>query len=502
MATSNTLLLGSSPNALVAATRLAQAGRRVTLLEPHWTLGGPLATVEFSPGFKAQPGLMTTALAPAVSAALGVRPASLALDQYTAALPDGGRLTLTPDPAASAAAIAALSVHDADAYPGFMALLTRAADVLRQVYAAPPPRTPHVPAEDMGAWLQAAATLRGYGPRAMLEVVRLLFMGVRDLVEEWFEHPAVQGALGALAIRGLRQGPFAAGSVFNLVHHLAIGDGYFRATAPGGLSGLVNALADAASVAGVDLRTGAAVAGVSIRDEAVAHVRLEAGARISAKLMLSDYDLPHTVTRLIEPGAFGPEFNRAVRHLHHTGCVARVNLALRGLPAGALAGTLVQAPSINALERAFDTYKHGQLPELPYVEALVPTLTDPSLAPDGQHVLSAWLQYVPRGLATETVAAWALNQLECLFPGVRDLVIAQHTLTPDDMARELQLTGGHLYGGEVSLAQSFFLRPLAGQARYHLPLDGLFLCGSAAHPAGYSGLSGLNAAEAAMRFEQ
>jgi phytoene dehydrogenase-like protein len=305
----------------------------------------------------------------------------------------------------------------------------------------------------------------------------------------------VQGALGALAIRGLRQGPFAAGSVFNLVHHVAIGDGYFRSTAPGGLSGLVAALAKAASAAGVDIRTGVALAGLNVREGAVAHIRLEAGARISAKTMLSDYDLPRTSAHLIGPSAFDPEFNRAVRHLHHTGCVARINLALRGLPTGATAGTLVQAPSMTALERAFDACKHGQLPDLAYVEVIAPTLTDPSLAPDGQQVLSAWFQYVPVEADQASVATWALAQLERLFPGLSDLVIAQQTLTPLDLATTLHLSGGHLYGGEVSLAQSFFLRPLGGHARYRLPIEGLYLCGSAAHPAGYSGLSGLNCAQ-------
>jgi phytoene dehydrogenase-like protein len=349
-----------------------------------------------------------------------------------------------------------------------------------------------------------AARLRGYGRREMSEVMRLLVMSARDLLDEWFESPALKGLLAGPAVRGLTQGPFAGGTAFNLLHHLAIGDGYFRATAKGGIGAITEALAAAARAHGAELRANAGAARVLLTDGAAAGVQMESGETIDATRVISDYDARQTFTRLVDPPELEPEFNRAVRNIRYNGAVARVDLALRELPSfagvseAALRGTLTIAPGLADLEKAFDAAKYGGLADRPYIEACIPTLADPTLAPAGRHVLSAWLQYAPyRGSSDpQRIAELAIERLGEFAPDLRSLVLHTQVVTPREFEQRFQLSEGHLYGGEMTLSQAFFLRPLPGLAQYRTPIEGLYLCGAATHPGGgVSGLAGKNAAE-------
>jgi phytoene dehydrogenase-like protein len=228
-------------------------------------------------------------------------------------------------------------------------------------------------------------------------------------------------------------------------------------------------------------------------------VRLADGSTIAASRIVADSDVRQLYTNLVEPPELSPEFNRAVRKVRFNGVVARINFALRGLPSftglddQALRGTLGYAPSVNALERAFDDAKYGKLSSRPFLEATLPSVADPSLAPDGQHVLSVWVQYVPfRGnIAPQAIYDLALATLEQFAPGLRDLVLHAQVLTPQDFETRYGLSEGHLYGGEIALEQAFYLRPIPGYAQYRTPIEQLYVCGSATHPGG--GISGLSA---------
>lgn len=481
MSTYDHVILGSSPNALVAAARLAKAGKRVLLLESAATFGGPVATEEFAPGFRADTGVMSVALDEEVARELAPDMEVLRRDRVTAL--GASPVTL-------------------EAMPAVPEALRQAAALLRAMYRDPAPEVPAPVGGDAAALAQVAAQLHGLGPRQMHEVLRLLFMPVRDFVEELPLGPHVRGLIAGTALRAVGAGPFASGTVYGLLHHLATDDALFRSSAAGGVQALPLALAARARAHGAELRAG--VVGtpkILIEDGAARGVRLEGGESIAAGAVISDHDVRATFTRLVSPAELEPEVNRGIRALKYRGTVARVHLALSGLPAfrgvdpAALRGTLVLEPSTVDLERAWDRTKRAQLPERPYVELTVPTVADPGLAPEGKHVLSAWVQGVPHGWTdAAAVAKGVVDRLEQHAPGLRELVLHTSVSLPRDLETRFGLTEGHLYGGEIRLDQTFFLRGLPGFARHRTPVENLYLCGSAAHPGGYSGRSGWNLA--------
>ena len=506
----DTIILGSSANALTAAAYLARAGQRVLVLEPSSQIGGAMATTQFADGFRADLGLLSGRIEPNIARELRLREHGLEVierDTITSLLPDQRSFTLPADREAAAEVIRSFAPHDAARYGQFMRLLDLASDLLGSAYAAPPPAAHRPPAADAAQLLELAGRLRGYGRREMTEVMRLLVMSARDLLDEWFENAQLKGLLASAGVRGLTQGPFAGGTTFNLLHHLAIGDAYFRASAKGGIGAICRALAAAAQAHGAELRVDAVAPRAVVADGVATGIQLVSGETIDAARVISDYDARHTFTQLVDPPELEPEFNRAVANIRYNGSVARINLALRALPSftaladDALRGTLVIAPSLAQLEQAFDGAKYGGVSGQPYIEACIPTLADRSLAPDGQHVLSIWLQYAPyrNHLDPQQLRELALARLSEFAPNLAELVLDTQVITPHDFEQRLQLSEGHLYGGDMTLSQAFFLRPIAGFAQYHTPVEQLFLCGAATHPGGgISGLAGKNAAERVM----
>jgi phytoene dehydrogenase-like protein len=502
----DTVILGSSPNALTAAAYLARAGKRVLVLEPSAQIGGATATTQFAEGFQADLGLMSGRIDPGIARDLQLHQHGLETierDTITSLLPDHRSFTLPADREAAAEVIRGFAPQDAARYGQFMQLLGLAGDFLQSAYAMTPPEAHRPSASDAKQLLALAGRLRGYGRREMTEVMRLLVMSARDLLDEWFESAELKGLLGSAGVRGLTQGPFAGGTTFTLLHHLAIGDGYFRATAKGGVGAISRALADAARTAGAELRASSGALRVAITDSVATGVQLASGEIIDAAQVISDYDALHTFTQLVAPPELEPEFNRAVRRTRYNGAVARINLALRDLPSftdladEALRGTLTVAPSLAQLERAFDAAKYGGIADQPYIEASIPSLADPTLAPAGQHVMTIWLQYAPyrNNIASERIRELALARLSEFAPNLRSLVLEEQVIAPHDFEGQFGLSEGHLYGGDMTPTQAFFLRPIPGFAQYRTPIEQLYLCGAATHPGGgVSGLAGRNVA--------
>jgi phytoene dehydrogenase-like protein len=475
------VFLGSSPNALAAAARLGRAGLRVLVLETREVAGGPVATEAFAPGFRADTGVMSASLDPEIARELGVSIDVIRRDSVTA---------LGPEP---------LTLR---ALPELPEAVSQAVELLRALHRSEPPEVPALAGADLAALHDLGARLAGFGGRAMHEVLRLLFMSARDFFEEQVGCGTAGAVLCGAAVRALSEGPFAQGTLFGFLHHAAVDDGLFRCTARGGLGALVGALSEVARAAGVEIRTG--VPGpiqVDVEDGAARGVHLGDGARIAAEIVVSDHDARTTFTRLVHPRELDPETNRAIRAVRYRGSVARVHLALRGSPelrgvdADALRGTLVLAPDVASIERAWDQAKRGAVPSRPYVEIAVPTASDPTLAPEGQHVLDAWVQYIPHGRGDrQAVLKSVLDLLAPLAPGLQDLVLHHHVSLPEDLERRFGLPEGQLYGGEIRLEQAFFLRPIPGYSHHESPIANLYLGGSAAHPGGYSGRSGWNLA--------
>jgi len=509
------VVIGGGHNGLVVAAYLAKAGKRVVLLEAADRVGGILRPSEPAPGFTA-PGLV-----PTVGRFRGSIVKDLKLDRFGfetiapqvrmhAPMPDGSAVTFWGDPGRTAQELRGRSAHDADVYVGFDQKMRAIASFLAyvQVAIAPDVKSPSIADAMMG--LRVGKAFRGLGARTGREAIRALPMAVADLVQEVFEEEPVRGPLASRGVLFTAMGAWATGTAQVFLHDSAGTDGGAAGTAVfarGGTGALADALAAAAASLGVQIRTGSEVAAIRTRGTRAVGVALADGTEIDASLVVSAAD-PKRTARLCDPVALGPTTLWRTENIRQPGASARVNFALGGLPAfhggdaERLSGRIVIGPSIDDVERAMDAVKYGHVAEEPLLEATIPSLTDPSLAPEGKHVMSVVFQAAPRHLRD---AAWAserdrvgdiaIKTLERYAPGFGELVEAREVITPEDMEREHLLTGGHIQHAEPGLDQFFAWRPMFGEARHRFLFDGLYLAGSGAHPGGgITGGPGQNAA--------
>jgi phytoene dehydrogenase-like protein len=509
-------IVGGGHNALVCAGLLARRGLKVVALERRPRLGGCAVTEEFHPGFKA-PALAHTTfpLRPRVQRELGVRIETIAPDPCVfAPLPDGRGLALYGDTAQSAAAIRSFSPRDALRYPAFAAALSKIGRLMARLLDQPPPDVDAPGARDLFALLRLGLGFRGLGRGLAQDLLRFGPMPVADFAAEWFSSEPLQALIAARGIRGSFAGPWSAGTTAHLLFQAGADGGSAAGStllARGGPGALAEALAGAARRHGAELRVGAEVAAILVADGRARGVALRSGEEIEARAIASGADPKTTFLKLVEPAQLDPQDREALRHYRQEGMASKVNLALAALPvfraagaAGAqlLRGRIHVGESVAALERAFDDAKHGGLSRAPHLELTIPTLSDPSLAPEGRHVLSACVQYTPRRLA---VGSWAtrrdelfelvLRTLEAYAPGISSLVLARQVLTPEDIEVDYGILGGHPLHGDPGLDQLFVLRPSLGFSRYRAPIAGLYLCGAGAHPGGFlTGAPGANAA--------
>jgi phytoene dehydrogenase-like protein len=507
-------IIGAGHNGLVAATYLAKAGRKVVVLEASDRVGGAAVTREFVPGFKAS-GVahILHALHPRIVSDLGLR-----LDMQpigtSVLLPDGKSIEISADAAATAASIRQVSPADAEAWPRVMARLTKLASALGSFLTRTPP-SPAIGANDFQSKLALAMfalQLRMLGKKDMLELTRILTMNVFDLANDFFESDAIKGLLSFDATLGVYLGPRSPNTVFNLLYRLSsygkhgMGGLYLPR---GGMGSVAGALEKAARAAGVEIRTNAPVDHILLEQETATGVVLRGGEEVRAPIVASSADPQTTLLKLVQPGNLDTEFMKRIRHLRMNGCVAKVHLALDGLPDAwqGRGGRMVFAPKIDYVERAFDCAKYGRVADKPALEIVIPTLADPSLAPAGKHVASILFQYAPYKLRTTTadearrqVLERTVAALDAIAPGLRARIVGSETLTPQDLESRFGLAGGQWHQGEVTLDQMFFLRPAGQYQQYKMPIPGLWLCGAGAHPGGnVSGAAGANAAREILK---
>jgi phytoene dehydrogenase-like protein len=351
----------------------------------------------------------------------------------------------------------------------------------------------------------------------MYRVLRWGPMAVADLVAEYFETELLRAVLAARGIFGTFLGPWSAGSALQLLIRAAgdphpAGSSFFAA---GGMGAITQAMASSAKASGVEIRTSAEVIEIRVKDGAATGVLLGTGEEISAKAVISNADPKRTLLKLTDPTHLSPDFVQKLQHYRGNGTVAKVNLALSGLPtftalknadASALKGRIHIGPEIDYLEHAFDESKYGNFSRQPYLEATIPSLTDPTLAPDGKHVMSIYMQFAPyklKGDWEEQRKALGQTVVETLAqyaPNLPEMILTHQIITPLDLEEVYGLTGGQIFHGDLALDQFFTMRPLLDWARYKTPIDNLYLCGSSTHPgAGLTGGSGANAAREILK---
>ena len=518
--TIDAIVIGAGHNGLVAAAYLGKAGRRVLVLERSDEVGGILRPSTPAPGFVA-PGLVHTVgrLRPSIVKDLkldrfGYRTIAPAARMH-APTTDGSAITFWADAARTAEELRPRGERDAQAYLDFDRKVRAVASFLAYVAVATPPDPKSPSLADAVMGLKLGKAFRDLGGKTGREAIRALPMAVADLVQEVFASEAIRGPLATRGVLYTAMGAWATGTAQVFLNDAAGTDGGAPGTAVfaiGGTGALAAALEQAARSLGAKIRTGAEVVAIRSRGTRAIGVTLQDGTELNAPLIVSAAD-PKRTAALCDPVTLGPTMVWRAGNIRQPGATARVNFALSGLPAfrggdpERLAGRIVIGPSIDDVERAMDAVKYGHVSEEPVIEATIPSLTDPSLAPEGKHLMSVVFQAAPYTLrdadwSTERdrVGDIAVKTLERFAPGFGELVEAREVITPVDMERTYALSGGHLQHAEPALDQFFAWRPLLGEARYRFLLDGLYLAGSGAHPGGgITGGPGANAARQILK---
>jgi phytoene dehydrogenase-like protein len=498
------LIVGAGHNGLVTAAYLAKAGKPVLVLERQDVAGGQLAA---RPAFG--PGSDATALHPGGSlrpdivrdlklAGHGLLEDGAAEPVYWSALPEGGalRLTASANDTATLDSIRALSARDAARWPDFVAFMNSAAGFLDAAYRTPMPRLPRIEWKSEGLPLAALALkLRGLGGKDMFRVVRSLSMSAVEFTEEWFESEPLKAAIGALSIHGVTLGSMSAGTGYTLIHHWLNRGGLAHRGTGGGTQRITPALTAALRASGGQLRTSAGVAQILVDRQRVTGVRLVSGEEINARVVISAADPRHTLLGLVGAAELPPEFVWHTQSIKMRGSVAKVNVLTDGQH-GLPEGTLVIAPTLKYLERAYDAAKYGEISQHPYLEVTT-----------AGKAVSIHFQFAPYRLrhgdwSTEraTVERLAIDTLAARYPGFGGSVLDVSSITPLDLEQDWGLTEGDLNHGQLILDQLFFMRPMPGWSNHRTPVDGLFLCGSGVHGGGgISGASGRNAARQVLR---
>jgi phytoene dehydrogenase-like protein len=512
------IIIGGGHNGLVTAGYLARAGKQVLVLERRPMVGGAAVTEEIFPGFKFSVfSYVVSLLRPEIIRDLELPRHGLQilpLESTVTPLDNGDYLGSWADPDETRRELSRHSPRDAEAAVVFGRLMQHMAMAVRPILGMIPPDPASLAPSDLKGLLQLGKHFRQLGAEQVHALYKLMTMSSADYLDEWFEFDPLKATKSASGIIGTFLGPRSPGSAYVLLHHyMGDIDGAFRAWGfqKGGTGAISDTIARSAQSFGATIRTNAGVERVLVKHGKVTGVALESGEEIQAPVVVSGLDPRRTFLQLVEEKELPGELTDAIRKFKFRGSSGKVNLALDGLPdltclpgmGPHLRGAISISPSLDYLERAYGDAKYGEFSRNPYMDVIIPSMIDPTMAPPGKHVMSIFVQYAPYALnggwtdaRREAFGDAVVNTLARYAPNLKQRILHRQVLTPLDMERITGLTEGNIFQGELALHQLFFLRPLPRWAKYRTPIEGYWQCGAGTHPGG--GIMGASGRLAAL----
>lgn len=523
MSAYDAIVIGAGHNGLANAAYLAKAGLKVIVLEKNDYIGGAAVSRTLHEGWTySNCSYVCSMMRQAIHRDLDLSRHGLLLTPYLGTVNFGlgdERLLSYHDEEAAYLELKRHSPHDADAMHRFQADLTRYAQLIRKTLMRTPPDPASFRPRDIMELLHLAKQFWSLGEREIYEYIRFFTMSAAEYLEDYFENDLIKAAMATPGIIGTALGVYSPGSAYVLLHHvMGDVDGAIGAwgLARGGMGAISNAIAGAVAEHGGEIRTKAGVERVLVENRKAVGVALENGDEIRARITVSNLDAKRTFTRIMDRNDLPEGIHQKARNFKIRGSSGKVNIALSGLPkftgvpdnphinrgGQAFIGTL------ETLERAYDCWKRGRWSDDPFVESVIPSAWDPTVAPPGKHWMSNFVQYCPPELAEgpwtparrERFGQAVLDKIECYSPGFKDLIVHVEVRTPHELEQEIGLTEGNIFQGELTLDQLFFNRPFPGCGQYRMPIRNLYMCGSSTHPGGgVSAVCGANAAREILK---
>jgi phytoene dehydrogenase-like protein len=523
------LIVGGGHNGLVTAGYLARRGLKVTVLERRSLVGGACVTEEVWPGYKVSTlSYLCSLLQPQIIRDLELPRYGYHIypkdPSFFTAFPDGRHIFFYQEMRKTVEQLARFSPRDAAYYPQYEEELARLAEWVETLLMETPPNIVKRRFEDLLSLGKFGLRSLKLGDEGLVRMVKVMTQSVRDFLDERFESNEIKTTLATDGVIGTNGGPATPGTAYILLHHVMGGAagarglwGFIR----GGMGAISEALAASARAHGATIRTDAAVERILVRDGRAVGVVLQNGEEIKARIVVSNADPRRTFLGLVEERHLPDDFLGAIRGFRVEGCSVKINLALDALPNFTAypnksdreinlphRTTMHVCPSMDYIDRAWEDAKQGRPSRDPMLECTIPTAYDDTIAPPGKHIMCIFAQYAPYSLRDavwdqalkDRFADRCIDALADYAPNIRDIILHRQVVSPLDLETEYGLTGGNIFHGEMDLDQFFFMRPVAGWAKYRTPIESLYLCGSGTHPGGgVMGAPGYNAAREILR---
>lgn len=529
--TYDVIVAGAGHNGLTAAAYLARAGRKVLVVEKNDWIGGAAVSRSLHPGWTySNCSYVCSLLRREIVRDLDLPKYGLQVIPYEGGATftrDGDYFAYYSDHHALHREMARHSRRDADAYQRYAQAVMRQCRFIRPFLLRDAPDPASLRPRDLGEMAYLVKKAHDLGPRELGETLRFWTMSIGDFLDEHFENPLIKAHMAGSGIIGTGLGVYSPGTAYVLLHHyMGDIDGGIGAWgfARGGMGAISAAIGADFEAHGGTILKGAGVEKFLTKDGRVTGVALEDGKVFKAPVVASNMDVKRTFLTHVDAGDLPPEFTRAVERFKIRGSSAKLNIALDRMPsfpaapahASFLRGDLHASATLAELERAYDDWKAGHVSAKPYIDMLIPSQIDPTMAPTGSHMMTVFVQYAPYDLARDgtrsavnwdeaarkTLADRVLDQMSVACPDIRERIVHMEIRSPAEIEAEVGLTEGNIFQGELTFDQLFFNRPVPGWSQYDSPIKGLYLCGSSAHPGGgVMGAPGANAARAILRAD-